>query len=128
VPGWPVFYPSGRAPDRAAFLARELALLAWQYLTLDFLIFLPTLQSREELEHMFGKGLEYRYLHLTAEQWVGRVSSSLLTWFFIARIMMQCWHRALSIVFVSAGLSRPEDWPPFFGSVRDAYTLRNFWG
>jgi hypothetical protein len=111
-----------------AFLARQLAVLSWQYLTLDFVFFLPTLQSAEELQHLYGKGLEYRYLDLTTEQWVARVSSSLLTWLLVTRILVDGWHRTLSIIFVGSGFLRPDAWPPLFGSVWDAYTLRKFWG
>jgi hypothetical protein len=128
VPEWPAFYPNRKSPNRMAFIARQLAVLSWQYITVDFFSFIPSLLSAEEREHMYGKGLEYRYLDLTKEQWIGRISSSMLTWFIIARIMIDGVHRILSIIFVVSGLSRPHDWPPLFGSVRDAYTIRNFWG
>ncbi|KAJ7732656.1 membrane bound O-acyl transferase family-domain-containing protein [Mycena metata] len=37
-------------------------------------------------------------------------------------------HYALSIVFVALHLSTPQDWPPLFGSLADATTVRAFWG
>jgi hypothetical protein len=126
LPNWSAFYPEGKPTNRTGFLARQLALVAWQYLTLDFLYFLPTLQPPEDLERMYGKGLEFRYLDLTTEQWIARVSGITLMW-IVARPMIQCWHGTLSVLFVASGLSRPEEWPPLFGSVWDAYSLRKFW-
>jgi hypothetical protein len=127
IPKWSAFYQPGNPPSRAAFLARQAVLLCWEYLVLDLLFFLPTLQSVEEQQKTFEKGLEFRYLGLTAEQWTVRVASTALTW-TLGRIMIQCGHRTLSVIFVGSGLSRPEDWPPLFASIWEAYSLRNFWG
>ena len=38
-------------------------------------------------------------------------------------------HYCFAIVSVSIFcLDEPHDWPPLFGSIKDAYTLRGFWG
>ncbi|KAG0131490.1 hypothetical protein HOY82DRAFT_485178 [Tuber indicum] len=37
-------------------------------------------------------------------------------------------HVFCSTVVVAAGLYEPEDWPPFFGSLRILTSIRNFWG
>jgi hypothetical protein len=37
-------------------------------------------------------------------------------------------HRILRILCLCIGLAEPQDCPPLFGDVRDAYTLRKFWG
>jgi hypothetical protein len=37
-------------------------------------------------------------------------------------------HDVLAFIFVGIRFDKPEDWPPMFGSVRDATTVRNFWG
>ncbi|KAF8157343.1 membrane bound O-acyl transferase family-domain-containing protein [Mycena galopus ATCC 62051] len=34
----------------------------------------------------------------------------------------------ISVVGVACGLSYPEEWPPFFGSPVEAYTIRRLWG
>jgi hypothetical protein len=34
----------------------------------------------------------------------------------------------VNVVNVACGLSKPEEWPPFFGSPADAYTIRRLWG
>ncbi|OJD31014.1 toxin biosynthesis protein [Diplodia corticola] len=34
----------------------------------------------------------------------------------------------VSIFFVAIGVSKPEDWPPLFGRLAEATTVRSFWG
>lgn len=37
-------------------------------------------------------------------------------------------HAIVSVVAVGSGMSEPELWPDFFGSVWDLYSVRNAWG
>ncbi|KAF9048827.1 hypothetical protein BJ165DRAFT_1526244 [Panaeolus papilionaceus] len=37
-------------------------------------------------------------------------------------------HCAMSLVAVSLFNSRIQDWPPLFGSIKDAWTVQHFWG
>ena len=37
-------------------------------------------------------------------------------------------HQLHAFISVSIGVDDPEDWPPLFGSIKDTYTLRQFWG
>lgn len=37
-------------------------------------------------------------------------------------------HDALAFIFVGTGFDNPEDWPPLFGDIREATSIRNFWG
>lgn len=55
---------------------------------------------------------------------------ALLTLGFWSSIYFFCQaaYGAMAVLAVSLGSSPPKSWPPFFGSVADAYTLRNFWG
>lgn len=36
-------------------------------------------------------------------------------------------HDIFAIGFVGSGIDEPEDWPPFFGNLKDAYTVTRFW-
>ena len=47
------------------------------------------------------------------------VSLYCIIWFFMG---------LLGFVAVGSGLSEPKYWPPVFGSLREAYTVRRFWG
>jgi hypothetical protein len=37
-------------------------------------------------------------------------------------------YEILAVAFVATGVDDPEDWPPFFGKLTEAYSIRNFWG
>lgn len=37
-------------------------------------------------------------------------------------------HNILSIIFVGTGFDEPEDWPPLFGNIQEATSIRNYWG
>ncbi|KAG7147237.1 hypothetical protein HYQ46_003927 [Verticillium longisporum] len=37
------------------------------------------------------------------------------------------WHSLASAAAVAAGLDRPHEWPPLFGDIRQAYSLRRYW-
>lgn len=42
---------------------------------------------------------------------------------------LECYHSLLSIVFVCVlGWDRAEEWPPLYGNILEAYTVRRFWG
>ena len=45
-----------------------------------------------------------------------------------AIVSMNIGHRSLGILGVLLGYVEPQEWVPFFGSRRDAYTLQKFWG
>ena len=128
VPRFPLYYSKGSGPERWRFLLRQAAFVVWYYLVLDLASSLSAQETAEDRDRQYGHGLEYSYLNATAEQWTIRVVSSVATWYIMARVIIDMIYRATSLIFVGTGLSSPVDWPPFFGSVWDAYTLRNFWG
>ena len=45
-----------------------------------------------------------------------------------AYAMLEFVHRIHAFVSVLIGIDEPEDWPPFFGSILETYTMRRFWG
>jgi hypothetical protein len=36
-------------------------------------------------------------------------------------------HNILAIIFVGTGFDEPEDWPPLFGNIQEASSIRNYW-
>lgn len=42
--------------------------------------------------------------------------------------MMSMMYTITSLVGVSLGINSPQAWPPYFGSLKEAYTVRNVWG
>ncbi|WYZ37959.1 hypothetical protein EsH8_II_001465 [Colletotrichum jinshuiense] len=37
------------------------------------------------------------------------------------------WHYTCALFFVAIGIDEPEEWPPTFGDIRQAWNLRRFW-
>jgi hypothetical protein len=128
VPAFPAYYGVGSAPKRGQYLLRQTAFVVWYVLIIDFLDSTASQQSAEEKERLFGPGTEYAYFNATAEQWVFRVTSSIMSWFLGARAIIDCFYRIYSIVMVGTNLALTEEFPPHFGSMWDAYTIRNYWG
>lgn len=42
-------------------------------------------------------------------------------------LALSSFHDILSIISVSLDLDSPDEWPPLFSSITQAYTVRNFW-
>ncbi|KAI0902887.1 hypothetical protein F4823DRAFT_348174 [Ustulina deusta] len=50
-------------------------------------------------------------------------------WVWDTYCTLSIWHDALAVVCVAIlGWDRPSEWPPLFGSVLEAHSLRRFWG
>jgi hypothetical protein len=114
--------------SRRQYVLRETAIIIWQYLLLD-LIYMSTKDTPpEDLARLFGPGLEYRYLDATSEQWLGRVSVGIFSWLVPSRVCLNIISRIYFLVLVVLRISAPESCRPGFGRVRDACTIRGFWG
>lgn len=64
---------------------------------------------------------------ITAFGWMWR-SFSMFSWTLQTYIQIDRLYWVLGLLSVSVGLSAPGEWPYFFGDLRDAYTVRRFWG
>lgn len=52
-----------------------------------------------------------------------------MQWIWLVSITLCGIHDLLAVFFVIiARLDEPEDWPPYYGSPLEAYTIRRFWG
>lgn len=118
----------GQLVSRSGFLLRQVAILLWQYFFLDVLLEVTLQEPPENTEKFYSPGMEYEYFTLTGERWFIRVFTPFVSWFAVSRLLLDSTWRALSIIFVGLGIDGPEGWRPLFGSMWDAYTLRNFWG
>ncbi|KAH6683475.1 membrane bound O-acyl transferase family-domain-containing protein, partial [Halenospora varia] len=43
-------------------------------------------------------------------------------------LLLSALHDLCAIFFVATGIDQPDEWPPFFGSITEAFTIRNYWG
>ncbi|KAJ9202660.1 putative toxin biosynthesis protein Tri7-like protein [Paecilomyces variotii] len=129
TPCHPAFYePNRRSPDRGVYVLRQMVILIWQYLLLDAVTVPLKLMSVEDRAREMGPGTEWLFWNASPEQWTRKFKTGVIGWFVIARLIIDSNHRLFSIVAVGLGGSPPELWPPFFGSMWDAYTIRGFWG
>ncbi|KAJ5602602.1 hypothetical protein N7537_005558 [Penicillium hordei] len=112
--------------QRVRFLVRQVSIIAWQYLGIDFLYFGLLLDMQNNKLHLYRPGADFLGPRTTSEQLMAR--AVLLCIFLpLCQILLDALYRAVSVVAVATYLTRWEDWPPIFGSVQSAYTVRNFW-
>lgn len=125
IPEHPKFLTEQAKPriPRTSFLVRQAFILAWEYLVLDVLYFLSLQDDSPQVPLA-----DFKYFNVGAAAWGQRVAVSLITWFWVARVLIDSIYHAGALVAVGLCGDAPEDWPPLFGSMWDAYTLRNFWG
>lgn len=123
LPRWPAIF-AHRPPSRLVFLARQSAIFAWQYLAVDLLLS----QSGRGVEPTAPGDLKWLYLDPSSSRWIPRLLSALWTPLILLRLIIDGPYRFFSIVFVAAHVVPPAQFPPLYGSVLDAWTLRNVWG
>lgn len=111
-------------PSRVCFLFRQLVLIAWRRLLVDAIIGLP---RRSASSRPPTPGAEFEYWNSSREEWARRILVALVFWFVMIRLAIDLFFRIISVIAVVLGAS-PADYPPTFGSMDDAYTLRNYWG
>ncbi|KAJ5814290.1 uncharacterized protein N7503_001040 [Penicillium pulvis] len=110
---------------RGSFLLRQFAVLVWQYAILDMAQYAAHHKPvRLVIDDIFTEFEGNVPLGI----WVEQLTENLLSWFLIARICIDSRYRMASILLVGLGINSPQDWPPLFGRMSDAYTLRNYWG
>lgn len=112
-----------KEPRRGSFLLRQFVIIAWQYLALDIIQIVSAQQASQEKDS--SSSVEW---NVPVDQWIERVATHLAIWFVVNRLISDFAYRVLSIVFVGFGIDPPSEWPPAFGRMKDAYTLRHFWG
>ncbi|KAL5358585.1 membrane bound O-acyl transferase family-domain-containing protein [Aspergillus floccosus] len=123
IPPQPPFLTQIRKGNipRSQYMKRQLFVLWWQCLLLDIMYSLGARQASASKAEMTGASGPNQ------PSWGQRISMSVIAWFVIARVIIDSTYRLASLIAVAAG-DLPESWPPFFGSMWDAYTLRKFWG
>ncbi|KAL5356670.1 membrane bound O-acyl transferase family-domain-containing protein [Aspergillus floccosus] len=122
---------SESSESRTRFLLHTLVITAAKYLVLDLMTCQPP--SPENTHRMFGEGKEYLLFRPdglpppTMQDILTNLGVTLLGWGPIGSWFIEVHYRILSVVSVGLGVSRPHQWPPLFGSITEAHTLRRFW-
>ncbi|KAA8652632.1 hypothetical protein EYZ11_010339 [Aspergillus tanneri] len=126
LPPQPAFL-TRRGSPRYLFLIRQAAFALWYYLVFNVLTFLSLQAASQGRSLLKEPSFNLDYFTVSINQWLGRVMVSWMTCFVSIPLSLDFDYRVLSIVFVMLGIDSPDDWPPLFGSVWDAYTVRNIW-
>ncbi|PMD30510.1 hypothetical protein L207DRAFT_520016 [Hyaloscypha variabilis F] len=116
-------------PSRPTFLLQTLLRFAVTYLILDLIECLPPPPSAAPfapaLYPIFLRGRDVP--GITIEEVATRIGTSFMVW-VVTYCLISCVVAFLSLVSVGTGLTPVSSWRPLFGSFREAYTLRGFWG
>ncbi|KAL8672926.1 MAG: hypothetical protein Q9168_002632 [Polycauliona sp. 1 TL-2023] len=68
-----------------------------------------------------------RLARVHMDEITARLASTLGFWIF-QYIVIEVVYGAIAITAILSGLSAVKAWPPMFGSIRESYSLRQFWG
>ncbi|GLA64909.1 hypothetical protein AtubIFM54640_006643 [Aspergillus tubingensis] len=135
TPPIPGYYTHGNGKNaskrisRHRYLIRETAIAMWQYLVLD----ISTSQAvktglskneQQQQQQQQNTSVQGSWVELCIEQIIVAVAA----WFIVGRIVISFTYRLVAVVSVGLRFEAPEEYPPLFSKMADAYTLRNFWG
>jgi len=59
-------------------------------------------------------------------EWIVRVHD-VASVIILDYLMLSAYHDFFAIVFIAAGLDQSWEWPPLFGQITKAYTMRRYW-
>ncbi|KAE8137821.1 membrane bound O-acyl transferase family-domain-containing protein [Aspergillus pseudotamarii] len=122
TPNIPSFYPD--IPSRMRFIWSQCIACALGYLVLDLL-------ANLRLAPVEAFSAERAAIFLSPQLWTLpclrlRLIATFLFWvdrYTTVRFI----YDITSIFGVATGLTEPKDWPPYFGSIENAWTIRRFW-
>lgn len=128
VPGIPHFSTKdpNYVPSKATFLREKAMLLLSCYLILDIM----TLASQPDQNPVLYNTSRVSWMNssnLSMEQLITRSASVLGFWISLYCII-QAYMGSVAFLSVALGFSQVESWPPGFGPISEAYTVRRFWG
>jgi len=111
-------------PSRSRLLLRRGFAIVVGFLFVDFVSHQPP--PRSELFSAHNASLFPAMSDLTVEAIVVRIFSTAFFWSTLY-ITISLIYNTVSFIGLATFLTSPADWPPYFGSMKDAYTLRRFW-
>jgi hypothetical protein len=116
--------PASPRRGLASWVLERLTMTFLAYLVLDLMVTRPSPDLA-----LVGPQKEtlFRFGRLSLEDLVFRIIGTLSFWLSIAIINLVLVNSP-TIVLVLTGMSSPTDCPPLYGPIREAYSLRRFWG
>lgn len=111
-------------PSRKRFLLKRSAAVIGAYLILDFLNSQPPPDlgyfTVEKASQFSGFDV------LSVQDIIARMVTTAVFWFSL-RMTIALIYNSISLVPVALMIHDPKDWPPYFGSMLSAYSIRAFW-
>ncbi|RDW94071.1 wax synthase family protein [Aspergillus mulundensis] len=118
--------PHATPPTRSRCLLRRAARVLLQIFAVD-LIFFGYIDSHQRWKpQVFDFETEFLGPNTTAEQLIARSHLCIVGIVGLA-MLIDLAHGLLAITFIATGLTSCAQWPPAFGRISDAYTVRRFW-
>lgn len=116
-------------PSRNSFVLRKICIIITCYLLVDIFSQLsnPSLNSKIYSDTQIAFASRLWHGQMTVSEIAIRTATTIGFWFGNC-LVFQAIYSAMSLLAVCTGVSRPELERPTFGSAREAYTLRRFWG
>jgi hypothetical protein len=124
MPQWSKTDPE-YAPSRGMFLLQRGSTVLGTYLVLDFLNSQPApdLAPFSAIKAGQFSGLSGQNI----EDLLTRMISTAVFWTSL-RLTIALIYNSFSLLLVALMIDSPKDWPPYFGSILSAYSIRQFWG
>ena len=115
-------------PSRARFLVDKAVIFLFCYMILDLATSGSPQPDANAINFSIRKvPLFSRLATVSGEELVIRLVTTLGLWVSLYCVL-QAGTSLYAFVFVALCIDQPRDWPPSFGSLREAYSVRQFWG
>lgn len=127
VPDFPEYYGTSRSrplPARGQFLLRQTAILVWESLCFDLV--LSQFLAWTEQHSYPARPRDLPIEMLPPGEWASS-GVSMLVIGILGYLGFDISYQLASIVCVGLGMST-GNFPPLFGSIWDAYSMKNWWG
>lgn len=111
-------------PSRLEFLLKRGLATIGAFLLVDYLN--HQAPPPQELFAASKSSLFLAESDVTTQTIIVRILSTAFFWFAL-RITIGLIYNASSVIGVATFLTEPADWPPYFGSPKETFTLRKFW-
>ncbi|KAH7385344.1 membrane bound O-acyl transferase family-domain-containing protein [Phaeosphaeria sp. MPI-PUGE-AT-0046c] len=118
--------PRATVSDSRDFRRRTLLTILFSYCVLDFINSNNDLSISTRYLTPEKIPLLSRLHQVTAEELTIRLFTVLVSCIGLICVQGGVYH-IFALVAVRAKVTQPSAWPPFYGSAREAYTLRQFW-
>ena len=121
VPPFDIHEPT-RVPTRARFLADSMMTLVLCLVIIDVISLAPKSDVSWQKHVLFA-----RLSEISVEEIAARVFILSVGWVSIY-CMIQAFYCSVAILAVATNVTTVNLWPPIFGSIKECYSIRQFWG